>query len=177
MQTRALVRLAATVAVAVFASETGYAQESDYARPGPYVALTGVASIPVSDLSRDHTGVGVAVRGGYRAGDRLALEGQVEYSGDRGFADESLTLLTANAKLLLGESRVQPYLLVGLGAAFVASDLRRDGVHFAFRAGAGVDAYLTPRVGVLLEAAYVRPSGAGAAFDAMSIGWGVFYRW
>jgi hypothetical protein len=33
-------------------------------------------------------------------------------------------------------------------------------------------------VGTLLEAAYVRPTGeSGEALDAVSIGWGLFYRW
>jgi hypothetical protein len=33
-------------------------------------------------------------------------------------------------------------------------------------------------VGALLEAAYVRPTGeSGDALDAVSIGWGLFYRW
>jgi hypothetical protein len=67
--------------------------------------------------------------------------------------------------------------VLGLGAAFPSSRLRRDHAGFAFRAGAGLDAYFSERVGVLLEATYNRPTESGAALDAVSIGWGLFYRW
>jgi opacity protein-like surface antigen len=155
----------------------GSAIVQDYARPGAYVALNGVASLPLSGLSRDDTGIGAAGRFGYRVSDRFALEAQAEYSGDNGFGGAHQTLVTANARAYFSDRRVQPYALLGLGAAFPSSRLRKDDASFAFRAGAGVDAYLSERVGLLLEATYSRPTDSGAALDAVNIGWGLFYRW
>jgi opacity protein-like surface antigen len=157
-------------------TETQAARAQDYDRPGVYAALNGVASVPLSDLSRDETGIGASGRFGYRASPHLAAEMQVEYTGDHGFGDQHQTLVTVNGKLYATTGRFQPYGVVGLGATFPSNSLRNDSVSFAFRAGAGLDAYLTERVGLLLEATYFRPSDSGV-LDGVSIGWGLFYRW
>jgi hypothetical protein len=153
------------------------ASAQDFARSGPYATGQLALSIPLSDLSRLDTGVGGAGRFGWRLTERVAVEAQVEYSGSWGSGALHQTVATANAKLYFAEKRVQPYALLGLGGAFASSRITRDDGSFAVRAGAGVDLYLEERVGVLVEAAFVAPTGSRSDVESVSVGLGVFYRW
>jgi len=47
---------------------------------------------------------------------------------------------------------------------------------FAMRFGGGIDLYATKNIVVTLETDYVKPFGNLDAFDYVSVGWGVQYR-
>jgi hypothetical protein len=165
------------LAFACAAALSSSVSADDLARRGPYAALQGVASVPLSDLSRDDTGFGAAGRVGFRVASPFAVEAQVEYSGKSFAGNTRQTFLTLNGKLYVLERRLQPYALLGLGASFPSSSLRNDDASFAVRAGVGADAYLTDHVAIFAEAAYARPTQRGSALDLVSIGFGALYRW
>jgi opacity protein-like surface antigen len=155
------------------------ASAQDYARPGAYASLNGVTSIETIDGDgRTDVGTGVSGRLGYRFSPQLAVEGQVDWSGDfvDGPFDLTSTTVTANAKFYLAHQQVQPYLLAGIGAQIGDDDFGPSESAFAARVGGGLDFYLSERFGLLGEVAYVIPTGDLDGFDYVSIGWGAFYR-
>lgn len=135
---------------------------------------------------------GFDVRGGYRFHQHLAAEAQVQYYDDfqlgsklretdpatgdilkTGLPDADVTAVaaTANLKGYPMTGRVQPYVLVGLGALWAevcnlpvgtsASDFRRvDGndTSFAVRVGVGLDVYATAHFVFNFEATKVLPT-------------------
>jgi hypothetical protein len=108
--------------------------KGDYSRPGPYVGVgIGVAWDPLEELINDAFPVlsidptwTINARAGYRVWSWLAVEGM--YEGAYGFdvvlttvgnaASFSTTSLLGNLKLVLPCWRIQPYLLVGVGAQY-----------------------------------------------------------
>jgi hypothetical protein len=109
---------------------------------------------------------------GYRVLSRLALEVQAEWAegfdlGSGGIEIESW-VVTANARAYFTETRVQPFLLVGLGALTAkGGGVRETG--FAARAGGGLNIWATERLSVLMEVTYV-----GATGDVSDLGYGSF---
>jgi len=124
------------------------AQESQYARTGPYVG-TGLAlgfdnfdGVGNLDLS---TGIGFDIWGGFRIIPTLAVEAQIEYI-DRiniGPAELDVFTFTANVKGYLLTGRVQPFLLAGIGASVWDANVVSSASGFSARFGGGVDFYLT----------------------------------
>jgi opacity protein-like surface antigen len=106
--------------------------------------------------------------------------------------------LTANGKLIIPTGRVQLYGLGGLGLFYNRSSNRlpvyidddrgidealidhsfgdESGVSFVVRAGAGVDVYITERIVLNLEGAYVMPIGRVEHLDHLTLGLGLQYR-
>lgn len=136
--------------------------------------------------------VGFDVRGGYRFHQHLAAEAQVQYYDDFEIdptlrqtdpatgeqvktglpnADVQQVVATANLKGYPMTGRVQPYVLVGLGALWSnvsnlavgtdASDIRlvdEKDTSFTVRVGVGVDVYATTHIVFNVEAAKVLPT-------------------
>jgi hypothetical protein len=160
-----------------FAAQSALAQ--DFARPGLYGALNGVTSIETIDRDgATDVAVGASGRLGYRLAPQLAVEGQVDWSGDfaDGPFDLTSTTITGNLKYYFAEEQLQPYLIAGIGTQIAESNLGDSESAFAARVGAGFDCYLSERFGVLAEVAYTIPTGDLDGFDYVSVGWGVFYR-
>jgi opacity protein-like surface antigen len=179
-------KLLRTVMILALSLGATSALAQDYARPGLYAQLNGVASfdsfdgVPSSVLD---TAIGASGRVGYRLMPMLAIEGQVEYSGD--FVDccdtdITTTLLTANAKFYVLQDQVQPYLLAGMGGAFANVNTSgfgsADENAFAVKVGGGVDFYVNERFGLMLEAVYNIGTGDLDDFNYTGLGWGAFYR-
>ena len=158
----------------------------DYSRPGLYGQLNGVVSFDSFDGVPSGTldsPIGVSARLGYRFDPRLALEGQVEYSGD--FvdccgADLTSTFITLNGKFYVMQEQIQPYLMAGLGGGFVSASASgfgsADDSGFAVKAGGGLDFYVTESFGLNFEAAYNVGTGDLDDFNYTSLGWGAFLR-
>lgn len=172
-------------ALALFLALGSAAHAQDFARIGTYGQLNGVASIDNFDgvpSSAFDTAIGVSARLGYRFNPNLAVEGQVEYSGDFACcgADLTATVVTLNARYYLMTERVQPYVMAGLGGAFGSFDApgfgSADDSGFAIKFGGGLDYYLSESWGLTGEFAYNIGTGDMDNFDYFGIGWGAFVR-
>jgi hypothetical protein len=158
------------------------AQGLDYARPGMYAQLNGVASFESFDGAPSglfDTGVGASGRLGFRMLPEFAVEGLVEYSGD--FVDSSgidlsATLLSANARYYILAGRAQPYVTTGVGWGFASTNLGSDESGFVGRFGGGLDFYVSESWGLTGEFAYNVASGDIDGLDYLTLGWGAFLR-
>ena len=151
--------------------------DPDFGRTGLYLGLAGTYAVegfddspfPVDDS------LGLNLRLGYRPLPRLGLELQAEWA--EGFhlkgtgVDVETWTVTANYRAYFTDSRVQPYLLLGVGF-MNAEALGFSTIDFAGRVGGGVDIGVTDRIAVVLEVSYVGASD----LDYTSISWGLQYR-
>jgi hypothetical protein len=160
--------------LAMTTAGTACAQDAFHA---PYWALNGVASIPLSSISRDKTSVGVAGRLGYRFNSILALELQGELVGRHGSGDALQNIVTVNARVFLPTERIQPYAVFGLGIALEPSGERHVSNSTAWRAGMGVQVSADADRGWFVEATCNRSTRYGSLLDTASIGAGLFFHW
>ena len=174
-------RLALSI-LCLFEAAPVLAQHLDYARPGMYAQLNGVASFESFDGAPSglfDPGVGASGRVGFRMSPQFAVEGIVEYSGDfvaSSGIDLSATLLSANARYYVLTDRVQPYVTTGVGWGFANTNLGSDESGFVGRFGGGLDFYLSESWGLTAEFAYNVASGDIDGFDYTTLGWGAFLR-
>jgi len=156
--------------------------------------VLGVAT----NLSVDNS-FGVSGRGGYRCHERFSVEAQFEWLD--GFDSDFTTagaapygkikyepfVATTNVRGYLLTGQYQPFLLVGAGMMSGNAHLRSESVGiglsrnqsetgFTMRFGGGIDLYATKNIVVTLETDYVKPFGNLDAFDYVSVGWGLQYR-
>jgi opacity protein-like surface antigen len=206
-----MARVLALVSILVLAGAWAAAAEEavDYGRTGVYVEATasgaGYRGIDKEVQQRlgaqgltttgfNDTSAALGARVGYRLIPHLAAEIQYEWvsnsnvdvSGDleqNDLLDVTSWAVTTNIKgYLLPNSRIQPFLLAGVGLFTVDAteniplDLRNDKRGFALRMGGGVDVYLTPSVAVVFDVNYLVPTGGVAPFDYLTGGIGVEYR-
>lgn len=161
------------------------ASAQDYSRVGLYAGLNGVAAFENFDGAPSgvfDTAIGASGRLGYRFAPAFSIEGQVEYSGD--FADccgvdFTSTLVTINGKYYVLQDQIQPYLLAGIGGAFMNADSglgSSDENSFVAKFGGGVDFYLTSNIALELEAVYNVTTGDLDDARYTSLGWGVVYH-
>ncbi|MGH0034518.1 MAG: outer membrane beta-barrel protein [Myxococcota bacterium] len=167
--------LAAVVAAVAALLVVPTAEAEPWGRPGPYVGLSFAWPATVGVDSDDHdgdfgVGYGGALHVGQRLHPRFAVEGVAEFTRATGFgsalgqaltggdkADElTSTALTVNGKFYVFTSRVQPFLLAGVGGGvthFERSNSRTDDTigYFAGRLGIGLDLYATPAVVIGFE--------------------------
>ena len=136
--------------------------------------------------------VGFNARIGLRSGSHFASEVQFEYlpsfDWDVSQGGSSVTAVemrvltfTGNLKIYPMSGRFQPFALIGAGGTFarVSSPLvsgSESASGFAFRAGGGVDAYLSEHVALSVDLSYLLPRGDTEDLDYLSIGWGLLYR-
>jgi opacity protein-like surface antigen len=166
---------------------------SEYARRGGYLRLHALYA--VDDF--EHMG-GFHVDGslggggivGYRWHERLGLEAQVEWLDRFTVKQSSVTVrklenalvTTVNGRLYLLTGWIQPYALVGVGAAHFESRAVSvpgsggEDTDLAVRFGWGVDLYGDANWAIDLSASYVLPAGGLADLDYASFGWGFLLR-
>ena len=198
------------------------AGDDGFGRRGFYVGVGGAAGIDFfeDDIEDAFGGINLGVdvdtspavnaRAGYRIASWFALEAMYEWldefkveldsigMGGPGVAvgatllDYTTHTITLNAKLIIPTWRIQPYLLLGLGAQrFIADsdipglggfDLSEKGWAFAGRPGAGVDLYITKNFLVNVEVSGVlATTGIDTIpslgdFFYLSVGGGIQYR-
>ena len=180
-------RLAFVVALGLLAQG---ALAQDYARSGLYATLNGVSAFDNFDNTGPadfDTGIGVSGRVGMRFSPYFSAEGQVEYSGafdetHTSGIDIASTLLAVNARFFPLTGQIQPYLLAGMGWAFMDADGLGGGIDdsesgFMPRFGGGLDWYFSQNIGLELEGVYnVAVSDDIDDLSYFTLGWGVFYR-
>jgi opacity protein-like surface antigen len=164
-----------------------------YARPGAYVSLGGVAGLPNFDdpLPNPSAGGGVDARLGYRVGARTAIE--LAYTGTFGSTNRfpgppprksqfATHLVAANARVFMATERIQPYVLVGMGALISHSKLvgpapgSSTQAAYAVRLGAGTDVYASEHWVVEIEGSYVIGTGRLEHRDYGLVGASAMYR-
>ncbi|MEX2206249.1 MAG: outer membrane beta-barrel protein [Myxococcota bacterium] len=157
--------------------------DSEFGRPGPYIAVGATYGFNVlesafddvlgDDVDVDDTWGGHA-RLGYRALSWLAVEAEYEYLdnfevsvGDLRLADLQAQTLSANLRFIVPIQRFQPYLVLGAGATLFDLDdnqvpgLEVDHSSFSGRIGLGFDVYVTRHI--------VLGVGAGAVLSTAEV--------
>jgi opacity protein-like surface antigen len=187
--------LMANATIALAADEVP-AEAPAFGGSAPYVSIGGVYGIENAggvegDLSNSG---GYDLRAGYKFGNMIAAE--VEWQAFGNFDRDALEPVTGNDEPSLEarmlslngrfsplSGRFQPYGLLGAGWMNVQADRVSSYSHesaFAMRFGLGVAAYLTDRIGLAVEAAYILPLtgnlGGGDSFDLIPITASVFFR-
>jgi opacity protein-like surface antigen len=171
-------------------------EEKPYGGKAPYFSVGGVYGIENVDGvpgSLSDSG-GYDLRLGYNHHDMFALETEwqslVNFNRQAenpvtGNDEPSLEarMLSLNGRFMPLSGRVQPYALLGMGWVNVQADRVSVYEHessFGMRFGLGVAAYLTERIGLALEAAYILPLsgdlGGGNSFDIIPITASIFFR-
>ena len=192
MLRRALAASAVTLFLIVGSLDARAEEQADlpFADARTYFLAGGTNGIETFDLPstvQADNGVGFNFRYGKRVAPHFSVEAAFDWIG--GFDLDAAPLagsvdiwtLGANVKAFLLTDRVQPFLLVGMGGLFVSGgnpipDIRDDGAGFMGRFGLGLDVYITERLGVSLESAYVLPTGRANNYNNITVSWSVFYR-
>ena len=151
----------------------GQSTADDFDRPGAYIGVNGVYGVSLfqddinaiaglADDFRLGDSGGVNARIGYRVVSWFAIEAEYEWikSMDLTFQGQDIgdfkpNTVTANLKFIIPVWRIQPYLIVGGGAAIWNIDSpiqNQSSTGFAGRVGLGLDNYLTKHWVVNLEA-------------------------
>lgn len=180
----------------------GASQAQDFARKGGYVVVGGNYMLEQFTNTGDFTfddGWGLNLRVGYRFFPYLSSE--LEWEFISGFDINAVDAdgnpvdtrglkidggnISLNAKAYLMPGRIQPYVLVGIGAMYASvtnfpyqlSWLRNvSGAGFSVRAGAGLNVYLGHHWGVTAGFGYVLPFGKLENLRYMSADAGFEYR-
>ena len=138
----------------------------------PDFSLTGASDYDPS--------LGLDATFGYRFQPLFSVEAEFEWMAEFCCSpDLEGRLLTANGRLYPLHGRLQPNLLVGLGAMNVESRESNQDVGFVMRFGGGIDFYVTESFVLYLDATYVLSEGDDrfvSALDYGSFGWGFRYR-
>jgi len=128
-------------------------------------------------------GLGFNLRAGLRLIPWLGFEVDFEWldgmnPGDNG-GDNWATTINARAYPttdLILEGRIQPYLLVGIGASSFRTNRSRE-IGFASRWGVGVDSYITDRIAVTVGVSYLWSAGTPVKdLNYVSYTLGAMYR-
>ncbi len=133
--------------------------------------------------------VGVIATAGYRFHPNFAAEVQFEWLDEFEISIQNTEIATietwtttVNAKGFLATGRIQPFVLVGLGAfnAELQDSLNLgfsvEETDFAARFGGGLDIYASPQIVLNLGLSYVLPTGDVEDLDYVSVGGGVTVR-
>lgn len=180
--------------------------EPDFTRPGFYVGLGFAYGFGefYEDVIEDEAGLmanvtnteGLTARAGYRFASWFALEAHYEWMDDfevqvAGFdlLEQSTHTLTGNLKFIVPTWRIQPYLMLGVGAQYYDLDgpvgtlVDANDWLFAGRPAVGIDFYLTENLVLNVEAAGTIAvsdfSGQLASLDTapyVSVGGGLQWR-
>ena len=128
-------------------------------------------------------GLGFDLRAGFRLTPWIAFEANFEWldgmdPGGNG-GDNWATTLNARAYPttdLILEGRIQPYLLIGLGASSFRSNRSRE-IGFAMRWGGGADFYVTEKIAITIGASYLWSMGTPVKdYNYISATAGAMYR-
>lgn len=185
--------------VTTFFALPAIAADDDWGRSGLYVlAGTSVASELnfeesaaqlFGTVGRVDSAVGVQGRLGFRALPWLAAEAQYDWvpgfdfktSAAGKLSDGTTWMVSANAKLYpQPDERFQLFAIVGVGYMRTENQVVNGPTvtagDFAARIGGGLDAHFDRHWLVSVEAVYVPTTGQISAYDNMTIGLGVQYR-
>lgn len=187
--------LVANATVALAADEAP-AETPAFGGSAPYVAVGGTYGIQnaggISGGLSDSGGYDL--RAGYKFDKLFAVEVEWQAFGnfDRNGVDPitgndepslEARMLSLNGRVSPLTGRFQPYGLLGAGWFNVQADQVSAYSHqssFGMRFGLGLAAYLTERIGVQVEAAYLLPLtgslGGGDSFDIIPITASLFFR-
>jgi hypothetical protein len=177
--------------------------KGEYSTGGIHVAFSGVFASPNwEDELREEiaeaiggpalvalgsTG-GFDMRAGYRFNERVDFEMGFEYLAPYsvdvvglGGGEASSWMYYVDFRLFLLTDRVQPYIVLGMGAYHIdymagLSGVARDGTDFAPRLGGGLDYYIDYRWGLTGEINYVIGTRRLNERDRLAISFGAFYR-
>ena len=160
----------------------GSAQAQDYGATGPYAGVGFAVGFDNFDAGpfRFDPAYGFDVWGGYRFHPNFSGELQLEYLN--GFTllgpikFQAITF-TGNLKAYLLTGRWQPFALVGLGLGWQEENFTSIGATgFAARFGGGLDYYLTEKLSLDINAAYILQTGSLSGSDYTSLVIGAQYR-
>ncbi len=162
----------------------------DYLRAGWYAAVSGVYVVENWTGTNDDAGAddsqGFNLRVGSRFSEWVSLEIEFEWIDDF-FPDErqdfEIVSGSVNTRVYPLGGRFQPFALAGLGIVSTVVDhrdrnssIRQSNADWGFRAGGGLDAYVTEQIAISTEATYVWTVGDVIDVDHVSIGLGILYR-
>jgi len=183
--------------------------DHEFDRAGTYLGLAGTAAVTTQfedDLEKVAQAVlnpgasvqvdpslGLNARLGHRIHPRFAADIHYEWlsefkttidvpgplGGSATVDDIGGWALTGDGKVFLLTGRLQPFLLVGIGALHVdLGDFDVRQTVFSGRFGGGIDVYATRNIAVTIDVSYVLPAEdfEGVELDYVSIGWGLQYR-
>ena len=177
------------IALALLAPRGASAGDA-FSEPGLYVGLGGLVAIP-TDLESgiDFATGGLTARAGYRLHPRFAAELHYEwldsFEPSFFFSDEEIEpwALTADARLYLLTSRVQPFLLAGAGIlhaererTLFGQSSASDSTEFAARIVVGLDDYVFGGMADTFDTAYLLPTGPLEDLDYLALTLGLQYR-
>jgi len=184
------VRVLLAAALALVIAGSALADES-FSSSGVYLGLAGVVAIPTDLESGIDLGTGgLTARAGYRFLPRFAAEIHYEwlssFTPSFFFMDEEVEpwVLTADGRLYLLTSRVQPFLLIGAGlmhaererTLFFGQPNSSESTEFAARFGAGLDVYIVDGLAATFDISYLLPTGPLDDLDYLAFALGLQYR-
>jgi len=165
-------------------------EAADYSRTGWYISASGVYVVENWTGTNDDAGAddsqGFNLRVGSRISEWVSLEIEFEWIDDF-FPDERQDFEAVsgavNTRVYPLGGRFQPFALAGLGIVSTVVDhrdrdssIRQSNADWGFRAGGGLDAYVTEQIAISTEATYVWTVGDVKDIDHVSIGLGILYR-
>ena len=202
MRIRALPLMLALAVLCLTAGEAG--AKGEYATRGIHVKFQGLFAIPTyadvlalnlaegtgqpTSVSLGMSG-GFDMRAGYRFHERVDFEMGFEYvapysiqAAGIGTGEASSWMYYVDFRVFVLTDRVQPYLLLGMGAYNITTTINGipgfvpDGTDFAPRFGAGLDYHVDYRWGLTGEVNYVIGTRQLSQRDRLAISLGAFYR-
>ena len=195
-------KIVVIVSAILTAAISAHAQDSEFARPGPYLGLgmsaaiytqledeveeSAVALGYIVTADVDYT-MGGNLRAGYRVHPWVAAELEYEYLAaadievdESDFAEIRTWAFTGNLKVFPLHGRFQPFLLAGVGAV---NQRLKDGEDLkdtvaAGRFGVGFDVYESENFALSIDATYLLPFSDPnkAAGDYISVCLGLIIR-
>lgn len=161
------------------------AQAEEQSPTGLYLGLgLGIAVEQFNSSVDFDPGLGFTLDVGYRFHPHFAVEGTCEYlkgihGDDSPATDIDALSFSGNIKGYLLKTRVQPYVVFGLGVTRMQIEKgpsSKKKVGITVRVGGGVDYYLIPGVSLGIKVVYVEATGKIQHKDHISIGLGAQYR-
>jgi opacity protein-like surface antigen len=182
-----------------FAGLQGVYAREDYDVDREEKTIQSRTPFPIEFSLKNHDAGGVRGKFGRRCHSRFSVEFEMEWLDD--FAGEvvnkrdgtarsdikfSTIAGTINTKGYLLTGRVQPFVLVGVGAMSVRGDAKdsgsgvktsQDDGHLVARFGGGIDFYVNRHWVVSGQADYVYSATNLESTNYISVGFGAMYRW
>mgnify|MGYP003793645099 FL=1 len=183
-----LARTLAALSLAAFLAPVALADGHDsldesWTNATGYLGAAGVAGISElgASLERDvdsGDSGGISLRAGYRMGRNVSIEAEAEWLRALGSGLKNPYFITLNFRFYypLGENdRIQPYAIAGIGVS-VPNVNGKNEVTGGYRAGVGVDYYLTPNWSMGPSAQWVATTSGDPALSYVAIKFGIEYH-
>ena len=187
-----LARTLAALSLAAFLAPVALADGHDsldesWTNATGYLGAAGVAAQAKlgASLKRDvdsggsrSDGGGLSLRAGYRMGRNVSIEAEAEWLRALGSGLKNPYFITLNFRFYypLGENdRIQPYAIAGIGVS-VPNVNGKNEVTGGYRAGVGVDYYLTPNWSTGPSVQWVATTSGDPALSYVAIKFGIEYH-